>query len=84
LYSHTERLWSDSVVARPATWGSLAGNEADARAALVRLGITFVLFDLRQAEDPDFRNLAIGGAVMRDCCLDRVYDDGRFAVYRVR
>jgi hypothetical protein len=84
LYSRTDRLWSDSPVARAATWGALAGEEARARAALSTLRVTHVLFDKRQFEDPSFRALAIGSAAMRACCLTPVYDDGRFAVYRVR
>lgn len=84
FYSRTERIWSDSPVARPAAWGALAGQEKPARAALARLRIGYVLFDKRQFEDANFRALAISSPAMRDCCLEQVYDDGRFAVYRVR
>lgn len=84
FYSHRDRVWSDSPLARPATWGSLAGDEAAARSALAKLRIAYVLFDTRQFEDPNFRALAIVSPAMRSCCLDEVYEDGRFAVYRVR
>jgi hypothetical protein len=84
LYSRTDRLWSNTPVARPATWGARAGAEADARAALLQLGVTHVLLDTRDFEDPNFRALAITSAAMRACCLDQIYDDGRFVVYRVR
>jgi hypothetical protein len=84
LYSRTPRIWSDTPLARPATWGALSGDEQAARAALARLGVTHVLFDKRQFADPNFTALAIASPAMRACCLAQVYDDGRFAVYRVR
>jgi hypothetical protein len=84
LYSRTDRIWSNTPLARPATWGATAGAEADAHAAMLRLGITYVLFDERDFEDPNFRALAISSSEMRACCLQPVYEDGRFVVYRVR
>jgi 4-amino-4-deoxy-L-arabinose transferase-like glycosyltransferase len=84
LYSHRQRLWSDSTAARPATWGAAAGQERAALEALHARGITHVLFDKRLADDGEFKSLAIASRKMHSCCLERVYEDGRFALYRVR
>jgi hypothetical protein len=84
LYSHTERVWSDATAARAATWAAPAGDEASARAALRELGITHILFDKRQLAEGPAGALAVASAAMRACCLERVYEDERFAVYRLR
>lgn len=84
LYTRADRIWSDSVAARPATWDLAAGREREARLALARMKITHVLFDRRQLEGGEAGQLAVGSAAMRQCCLEKLYEDGRFAVYRVR
>jgi hypothetical protein len=84
LYSTRPRIWSDSTLARPATWGTAAGGEEEALAALRRLGITHVLFDRRQIEDGTVPALAIGSNAMRSRCLALEYEDARFVLYRVR
>ncbi len=84
LYSHVDRIWSDSPAARAATWDLRAGREAEAKSALARLRVTHVLFDRRQLEQTAAGQLAIASAAMRTCCLDRIYEDDRFGVYRLR
>jgi hypothetical protein len=84
LYSTRPRIWSDSTRARPATWGSAAGDEDEALAAMRSLGITHVLFDRRMMEDGSVPALAIGSEAMHRCCLILEYEDARFALYRVR
>ena len=84
LYSERPRIWSDSVAARPATWGAPAGEERRAADALRALGITHVLFDKRQLEHGEVSTLALASQRMRTCCLVLAYEDSRFALYRVR
>ena len=84
LYSRTSRLWSDATAARAATWGTPAGAEEAALAALRELRVTHVLFDKRQIEDGSIAAIAIGSSAMRACCLALEYEDDRFALYRVR
>jgi hypothetical protein len=91
FYSRTDRLWSDSTAARPITWGSPAGAEPDALAALGRLHITHVLFDKRELRRTPPGSLAIACvAGLQPCqppwigrCLLRAYEDQRMVVYRV-
>ena len=84
LYSARDRLWSEATAAKPATWDALAGDERRARAALASLRITHVLIDRRQAAESSAGRLAIASEAMRECCLDEIYEDGRFVLYRVR
>jgi 4-amino-4-deoxy-L-arabinose transferase-like glycosyltransferase len=83
LYSTRPRIWSEATLARPATWGSPAGQERAALDALAALDVSHVLFDRRQLEDGTVSALAIGSETMRRCCLTLEYGDERFALYRV-
>jgi 4-amino-4-deoxy-L-arabinose transferase-like glycosyltransferase len=80
LYSHRARLWSEATVALPLTWWAAAGQEDAVAGEAARRGLTHVLFDKRQ----DVATLAIGSDAMRACCLERVYEDDRFVLYRFR
>jgi hypothetical protein len=84
LYSHRQRLWSDATAARAATWGAAAGQERAALEALHARGITHVLFDKHLIDYGEVKSLAIASGKMRICCLGLEYEDGRFALYRVR
>lgn len=82
FYSDRRRIWSDSAVARAVTWGSTAGQEQQAIEAAHALEIDYVIIDKVQAAT--IGRLAIGSDRMRACCLDRVYEDKRFIVFRIR
>ncbi|HXW04345.1 MAG TPA: glycosyltransferase family 39 protein [Vicinamibacterales bacterium] len=84
LYATRWRVSSEAVMARRATWHTAEGGEAAALAAMRDLRITHVLFDRRQIENGGLRGLAIASDAMWTCCLVRVYEDRRFALYRVR
>jgi hypothetical protein len=84
LYSTRERLWSEATAAAPLTWRAAAGQELLVRDRLHEAGVTHVLFDVRQLESGDVRRLAIGSEAMAACCLERLYGDSRFALYKVR
>jgi hypothetical protein len=84
VYAKRSRIWSDSTVARPATWGTAAGDEPHALRAIRALSITHVLFDKRQLDDGSVRALAVGSDAMQQCCLRRVYEDARFVLYRIQ
>jgi hypothetical protein len=84
LYGSRPRLWSDATAARELTWGAAAGEEQLVRERLRRSGITHVLFDARQLADRRLESLAIGSDAMMACCLERIYEDSRFALYRLR
>jgi hypothetical protein len=84
LYGTRDRLWANATAAYPLTWGLLAGQEAVARSRLEAGGVSHVLFDRRQLEEGAIGHLAIATERMRACCLERVYEDGRFELYRVR
>jgi hypothetical protein len=83
LYSTRPRIWSDSTRARPATWGTAAGDEQTAFDAIRRLGITHVLFDKHLIEQGGVDRLAIASDAMFRCCLLREYEDPHFVLYRV-
>jgi hypothetical protein len=83
IYSRRARLWSDATEARAATWDAEAGQLGAALEACRRLGITHVLFDKRQYDDPGFARLALASPQARACCLDPFYEDGRIVVYGV-
>jgi hypothetical protein len=78
LYSHRPRLWSDTAMATPITWGALAGDEPQMLAAARRAGITHVLFDRR--ESAAIAPLAIASAETRAHFVAPFYDDGRIEV----
>jgi hypothetical protein len=84
LYSRRDRLWSDTVAARPATWGAEAGREREAFHVLEQLGITHVLLDTRLIGQGPAGRLAVASVAARQCCLEELYTDGRSALYRVR
>ena len=84
LYSHRPRLSNTAPVANTATWGTPAGEECTALAAVRGLGVTHVLFDKRQLDDGSVRALAIGSDAMLACCLLLEWEDQRLALYRVR
>lgn len=84
LYSKRRRLSSDATIARPATWGARQGSEADARAALERLGITHILFDRRQLDALQPGTLAIGDPDVIKAWFRLLYEDDRFVLYAVR
>lgn len=84
LYSSRRRIWGDATMARQAVWRTPPGLERAARRELERLGVTHVLFDARQLAAGGLRTAAIGSDEMRRCCLEQIYEDGRFVLYRVR
>jgi 4-amino-4-deoxy-L-arabinose transferase-like glycosyltransferase len=84
LYSTRPRIWSDATAAREVTWGAPAGHEPQALDVARRLGVTHVLFDKRQVADGTVSALAIGSGRMHACCLARLYEDERFALYELR
>jgi hypothetical protein len=84
LYGARDRLWANAWAAYPLTWGLPAGREELARSRLAARGFSHVLFDRRQLERGEIRHLAIGSDRMRACCLEKVYEDGRFVLFAVR
>jgi 4-amino-4-deoxy-L-arabinose transferase-like glycosyltransferase len=84
LYGTRARLWSDTTMAYPITWGATAGHERDALAAARRFGITHVLMDRKAFGDPEFDALAFRSPAMAACCLTPIFDDGRVIVSAVR
>lgn len=83
-YAERDRLWSEATLARPATWGAVRGQENQAIERLRSLGISHVLFDLRQLSSGALDNVAIAQPAVVSGCFERVYADRQFALYRVR
>ncbi|HUR33752.1 MAG TPA: hypothetical protein VM032_08140 [Vicinamibacterales bacterium] len=84
LYSHRDRIWSDSTAAYQATWGAPAGHNPAMFEALRTLGITHVLFDKDPRHTAGVDGLAIASAEVRECCLALIYEDAAAAVYEMR
>lgn len=60
FYSHRKRLWSESTMARPGTWGALQGQGKKALLYLHNKGVTHLLLDRRQLiHDCELKHLAI-------------------------
>jgi hypothetical protein len=79
FYSERPRIPYDSVLARPAVW--TATRDADVTAALVLLGVEYVLFDkLKLAEFADEHLPITGGPVQQACAT--VYEDRRYRLCR--
>lgn len=83
LYSYRDRLSSEAVSALPATWHALAGDEAAAMKALLRLDVSHVLLSRRQLANDQVRRLALVSEEMRACCLQPVYEDNLATVFQV-
>jgi hypothetical protein len=84
LYSKRSRISSEATLARPATWGAPRGSEADARAALERLGITHILFDRRQLDALQPGRLAIAEPDVIKAWYRLLYEDDRFVLYALQ
>jgi hypothetical protein len=84
LYAERRRLSSDATIARPATWDAPRGSEADARAALKRLGVTHILFDRRQLDTLEPGTLAIAEPDVIKTWYTLLYEDDRFVLYAFR
>jgi hypothetical protein len=84
FYSNRVRLWSDTVAARPATWGSPAGAENQALRALHHLRISHVLLDKKKLASIPGDALAIAQPeFLRRWCA-REYEDARVVLYSLR
>jgi hypothetical protein len=84
FYSERERIWSNSTVAHRATWGAPAGSERQAFRTLLKLGISHVLFDKRQLTSIETGTIAIAQPSVLDRWFELMYEDIRFALYRLR
>jgi hypothetical protein len=84
FYAGRARLWSDSTLARPATWGAGRDQQAQAREALRRLGVTYLLFDQRMIQAHPPETLAVAQPEMIDRWFTLEYEDPYFRLYRLR
>lgn len=84
LFSARRRIWSDATAAHAAVWGSPAGYEARALAALERLGVTHVLVEKRLLETPRRQDLALVQPEFRDRWMEQIYEDRYYVLYRGR
>ena len=84
FYAERQRVWSEAVVARDATWGALAGRDAAARAAMARLGITHVMAPVPARQTEEQQRLAALQPGFIAARGQVVYEDGWTLVYRLR
>ena len=84
LYSHRQRLWSESVAARAATWGATGGNGRRVTEELMRLRIEFVLAPTDQWRIDEHRRLDLLRPEIMGPVLERRYADRFVVVYAVR
>jgi dolichyl-phosphate-mannose-protein mannosyltransferase len=84
LYSHRQRLWSESVAARAATWGATGGNRRRVTEELRRLGIDFVLAPTDPWRTDEHRRLDLLRPEIMGPVLERRYADRFVVVYAVR
>jgi hypothetical protein len=83
FYSDRKRLWSDSTMAYPATWGSSRGHEQRVLQTLHSLGVSHILFDKQQLESGQLDNLAIVQPALMANWYEKVYEDDRFVLFRL-
>ena len=84
FYSRRDRLWVNALQARVAVWGSPAGAERRALQALADLKISHVLVDKTELATLSAASVAIAEPSFRRRWLALQYEDGRFALYRIR
>jgi hypothetical protein len=84
FYSERERIWSDALVAHPAVWGAPRGQEEQALENLHRLDVLYILFDKQQLDSLEPGTLAIAQPSVLASWYDLVYEDDRFALYRIQ
>jgi hypothetical protein len=80
LYSRHTRIPHDSVLGRPAVWRARRAD--DAMTALRRLGVTHVLFDLRELPDLQRQGVPIASPVAQRVCKTE-YEDRRYRLCRL-
>lgn len=83
FYAERRRIWSEAVTARDATWGALTGQEAEARAAMARLGITHVMAPVPARQSEEQQRLAALQPGFIASHGEVVYEDGWTLVYRL-
>ena len=84
FYSRRDRVWVNAPQARVAVWGSPAGAERRALQALADLKISHVLVDKTELATLSPASVAIAEPSFRRRWLALQYEDGRFALYRIR
>ncbi|HLE14920.1 MAG TPA: hypothetical protein VI776_09235, partial [Anaerolineales bacterium] len=84
FYSQRQRISGDAQLAQDATWGAQTGEEDQALEELDRLNVSHLLFDKRQIELGALDGLAIAGQDMIAERYEKVYEDDRFILYRLR
>ena len=84
FYANRARLWSDTVVARPLTWGATSETPATLRSRLSALGITHVMAPPRPRQSGEHVALSLLQPEMIGRELDAVYEDAWAVVYEVR
>jgi hypothetical protein len=84
LYAHRPRLWSESVLARPATWGAEQGDLEATRGELRHLGITHVLAPAARHRTPEQARLDVLQPEMAHRYFDVAFEDYWTVVYAVR
>jgi hypothetical protein len=81
LYSMRPRLWANSVVARPATWGAPPGADVAALRTLRRLRVTHILFDKIDLRTTGAHAFAIAQSSFLARWARREYEDQHVALY---
>jgi len=84
FYSRRDRVWVNAPQARVAVWGSPAGAERRVLQALADLKISHVLVDKTELATLSPASVAIAEPSFRRRWLALQYEDGRFALYRIR
>jgi len=84
FYSDRARLWSDSAVAWPATWGARVGEEEAVLQTLCDLRVTHVLVDRSLAARVAPSELPIVQPAFVGPYLEPLYEDSHFTLYRLK
>jgi 4-amino-4-deoxy-L-arabinose transferase-like glycosyltransferase len=84
FYAKRGRIWSEAVNARGATWGATGGDRARVQEELRRLGVSYVLAPVAEAQTAEHKRLDLLRPAIMGPALERVYHDRWTVLYAVR